>query len=107
MKQEIFSVYDTAASLYNDPFAAVTVELALRGFKTACEKEGHHFNQWPEDYSLFHVGTFDQKTGAMKRFTEPRLIAIGTQFAEQTSIPGIEEGLRRAQPIQQEEGYAE
>ncbi len=62
---ELFAVYDAAAKRYIDPFTGPTIEFALRGFREACETEGHQFRKFPEDYTLFHIGTFDPETGLL------------------------------------------
>lgn len=56
---ELFSILDAAAERYMDPFCAPTIEFAIRGFKEACSIKDHQFSKFPEDYSLFHIGTFD------------------------------------------------
>lgn len=58
----IFSVYDSKATAYLQPFFSVNVETALREFSTAVNGEGQ-FNQYAEDYSMFLLGTFDQDEG--------------------------------------------
>lgn len=63
MDTEIFSVYDSAAKRYLDPFVAPTVEMALRGFRSAVNKAGHQFNEYPSDYTLFHIGSFSAERG--------------------------------------------
>ncbi len=60
---ELFSVWDGAANRYMDVFPAPTVDFAIRGFKEACQTEGHQFQKFPEDYVLFHVGQFDGESG--------------------------------------------
>lgn len=65
MNTELFAVYDAAARRYLDPFCGPTVEFALRGFREACMKDGHQFQKFPEDYTLFHVGSFDIEDGVL------------------------------------------
>ena len=47
MITELFAVFDLAAKRFMDPFPGPTVEFALRGFKEACETEGHQFQNQP------------------------------------------------------------
>lgn len=67
MEVHLFSVWDSAAARYLDPFCAPTIEFALRGFREAVNTEGHQFNKFPEDYTLFHVGEFDPVSGEVSR----------------------------------------
>lgn len=63
MKVQSFSVFDGAANMFLEPFFAPTLEVAIRGFREAVTREGHQFNKFPQDYTLFHVGEFDQERG--------------------------------------------
>lgn len=56
---EIFTVFDQKANAYLQPFFSPTIETGGRIFDQAINNEGM-FNQYAEDYSLFHLGTFDQ-----------------------------------------------
>ena len=66
-----FSVYDSAAARYLDPFTGPTPEVAIRGFKQACNKPGHAFNDHPADYTLFVIGQFDPEKGLLLPIKEP------------------------------------
>lgn len=85
MKIELFSVLDSAAERYLEIFCAPTLEFAIRGFREACGKEGHQFQKFPEDFSLFHVGTFNAELGAIEPIPAHK-IAIASSF--------VHEGLR-------------
>jgi len=61
----MFSVYDAKAGAYLRPFFADTVGLALRVFGDAVAEEGQPFALHPEDYTLFHLGQFDQVEGGV------------------------------------------
>lgn len=65
MNIELFAIFDSAAERYIEPFCGSTIGVALRGFQEACEKEGHQFNKFPEDYALYHVGSFDADLGVL------------------------------------------
>ncbi len=79
MNVELFSVYDQAALRYVDPFCAPTLEFAIRGFKEACQTPEHQFNKFPEDYVLYHVGSFDPELGVLSDKT-PHKIAMASSF---------------------------
>lgn len=63
MKKQIFTVFDSAAGLFLEPFFAPSMEYAIREFRQAVGTEGHQFNRFPEDFTLFHVGEFDPEKG--------------------------------------------
>ncbi len=58
----IFSIFDSKAQAYLQPFFSNNVETAKREFATAVNGEGQ-FNKYTEDYSMFLLGTFDQDDG--------------------------------------------
>ncbi len=65
MNVELFSVLDQAAERFIDPFPGITIDFAIRGFKEACMTEGHQFAKFPEDYALYHVGSFNVELGEL------------------------------------------
>lgn len=79
MKTQLFSVYDSAAARYLDPFCAPTVEVAIREFRRVVNKQGHQFNSYPEDYTLFHVGEFDAELGTCSE-VKPRSLGVALSF---------------------------
>jgi hypothetical protein len=81
MNEETFAVYDAAAARYLTPFFAPTVEFALREFRRAVNKPDHQFNQYPQDYTLFHIGTFNPEDGELIGFP-PRAIAVAITLKE-------------------------
>ncbi len=59
----IYSVWDSAADAYIQPFFATNDKVALRMFHSACQDRSHDFNMHAQDYTLFRLGTFDQEKG--------------------------------------------
>lgn len=66
MKKYLFCVWDSAAGAYLDPFVAPSVEYAIREFRSVCNREGHQFNKFPADFTLFLIGSFDPITGRLE-----------------------------------------
>lgn len=63
MKLEIFSVYDSAAQAFMQPFFAVSKGSALRSLTDAVNDEKHEFSKHAGDYTLFLLGSFDDNSG--------------------------------------------
>lgn len=63
MKTQIFSVYDSAAGRYLEPFFAPTPDVAIRGFREAANRPDHQFQKFPADYTLFQIGEYDAESG--------------------------------------------
>lgn len=70
----ICSVFDSKADAYLEPFFSVNTATALRAFESAVQKEGHNFNTWAEDYTLFELAEFDEQTGKITPHATPKSI---------------------------------
>lgn len=62
---EIFSVYDSKAKTWNNPIFTDNIATAKRLFYNSVNMEESTFWKNPEDYTLFHIGTFDSETGTI------------------------------------------
>ena len=60
----IFTVYDSKAAIYGQPFYAVTDGIALRMFSDAVNNHSpdNALNRYPEDFTLYYIGEFDDAT---------------------------------------------
>jgi len=65
MRTKVFSVYDQKAKVYSQPFISPTVGYAVRMFEDQVRTEGHAWNKHPEDYTLFEIGEYDDKSAEM------------------------------------------
>lgn len=63
MKHEIFSVYDSAAQAFLQPFFAPSLGSALRSLTDAVNDPKHEFSRHAGDYTLFKLGSFDDNSG--------------------------------------------
>lgn len=70
MKLMIFSIFDSKAAYFSNPFFCQREEEALRIASDAVSETGNPNNLWarhPEDFSLFKLGHFDSLTGEIER----------------------------------------
>lgn len=70
-KLQIFSIYDKKAVAYQNPFFYHQKGQALRAFEDAVNDPQIAFNKHPEDFSLFHIGEWDDSTGTIKSLPNP------------------------------------
>lgn len=63
MKKQVFAIYDTAVGAYLQPFFMRSPNEAIRSFRESANMDDHPFNKNPEDYTLFHLGEYDEETG--------------------------------------------
>ncbi len=76
MRAEIFCVRDMVADRYMEPFCALNVGSAIRGFLDICAEDAHPFNKHPHDYCLYHIGNFDGELGVLVP-CDPHKVADG------------------------------
>lgn len=63
MLLNLFSVFDSKVGFYMSPFFMRSKGEAIRAFIDIVNDGKSAFSMHPEDYTLFHLGTFDECTG--------------------------------------------
>lgn len=63
MKIKVFSVFDSKAEGFIQPFYSQTTGTARRSFEQAVNSSEHEFHKYAGDYTLFELGEFDQSNG--------------------------------------------
>lgn len=63
MKLLIYSVYDSKAKTFSQPFFSNAAGSALRSFQDIANDKNHPIGAHPEDYTLFEIGEFDDSIG--------------------------------------------
>ncbi len=58
---KIFSVRDEKAELFIRPFFMPTFGMAVRAIVHAGQDSSHPFSQYPEDFILYELGTWDEE----------------------------------------------
>lgn len=101
MIRMLFTVFDSKAERFLEPFAANTVEEAIRQFRYLVNKPDHQFNLFPEDYTLFKIGEFDQESGECSGLRAPVSLGVAITLLS-PAAPDIN-ALRDAQPLRVEE----
>lgn len=91
MKVEMFSVYDSKAQRWTEPWPAPTVAVAMRRFRHTVNQEGNDLSMFPEDYTLFHVGTFDQEEGVLVPLQAPAALGVAITFLDAPAFPELED----------------
>lgn len=63
MELGVFSVYDSQAKAYSQPFYATNSAIACRMIEDVLEDSNHPFSKHSADFTLFHIANFDDSTG--------------------------------------------
>lgn len=75
MNQKLFSLYDVKADCFTFPFVSENSMTALRSFHSMVKDPKYgNLHDYPEDYSLWFVGSFDTSTG---KFASEGLVKLG------------------------------
>lgn len=74
------AVRDVKADGFATPFFVPTLGMAERSFADEVARDGSPMNVHPEDYSLYHVGMFNDSNGQLVSTPTPTLLvtAIAT-----------------------------
>lgn len=79
--KNVYSVYDAAAEAFLRPYFAETHGLAIRAFAAAVNDPQHQFAQHSDDFTLFHIGEFDEQTARLETIS-PHSLGNAVQFVD-------------------------
>lgn len=89
MKLKIFTVYDTKAQFFGQPFFDQQEASAIRSWSDSVNDGSNPANQWhnhPEDFQLFLVGEFDNETGKVDSIL-PQALVMGSSLIRRDQLP--------------------
>jgi len=81
-KLKIFTVKDHKVGIFMRPFFELHVGSALRSWEEACRSSESPFNKFPNDFSLFLVGEFDDLTGELRQLDSPEHMSAARDHVE-------------------------
>lgn len=65
MKQKIYSIRDSKAEYFTQPFFKKTHGEAERDFKMLASEPDSKICKFKEDYDLYYLGEYDENTGIL------------------------------------------
>jgi len=82
MKQEVIAIYDRAADAFGRPFFVAALGQGIRSFQDEVNRaaQDNPMYNHPDDFDLFHLGTWDDHDGKFFNLPEPKQLAIGKQL---------------------------
>lgn len=87
MHLEIFSIYDQKAEAHLPPFFLPTKAMAIRTFKDCVNNPEHAFGRNPGDYTLFHLGHWDDEdTNFYVEFNGQKSLGTGIEHKTQQEL---------------------
>jgi len=89
MLVQIFAIYDSKAESYLQPFFSQTRGSAIRAFTDSVnDTTGEsQFAKHPEDYTLFHLGEFDDQNAKLTENATPISLGVAIEFKKTYSSP--------------------
>ena len=70
MKQ-VLAVYDAKAEIFTQPIFTIAIGEGVRSFEDEVNNPQSPFSKHPEDYTLFHLGTYDETSAKFDLLTAP------------------------------------
>nr|UXQ88105.1 MAG: nonstructural protein [Microvirus sp.] len=99
MLVNIFTIFDEKARAYLPPFYQPEIAQAHRSFGDAVNDPETAFYKHPSDYTLFHIGSFDNETGKISYSEHSAVVANGAELKNrQTDY--VDDEINGATPIQ-------
>lgn len=86
----LYSVRDAVGGAFIPPFCLPSDELASREFIFCVNDPSHQFHRFYNDYSLYRIGSFDDKTGILEPTDGPVMVITGV-IAFKTVVPVLSE----------------
>lgn len=80
MNFEIVAVHDAAARIFLTPFFVVHVDVACRSFSDIANDPSAAVGKNPEDYTLYHLGQWDDDKAGFVLFPQPVHLGNATHF---------------------------
>lgn len=78
MIHQVFSIFDNAAKVYNKPFFLKNRYEAVRMFGDLVRDEQSMLSKHPQDFSLFHVGSFDDESAELINLKVPDRVMLAS-----------------------------
>ncbi len=88
MKHKMFSIFDAKALAYLPPFCLPEAGMAVRTFGDCVNSDDHQFGAHPEDYTLFLIGTFDDRTGIVADLEQRCVVCSGVELVRSEADAG-------------------
>ena len=68
MRYNIYTVFDSKAKMHLQPFFCRSTPEAMRSIQQLVNEKDHAFNLFAEDYTLLHIGHYDEETANIEGY---------------------------------------
>lgn len=84
---KIFTIRDSKAEAYLNPFFMQSAGMAIRAFQTCANDPQHDFNKYSGDFSLFEIGEYTEETGHIKMHESKINLGLALEHIIQKTYP--------------------
>lgn len=89
MIYKVCSIYDKGIEGYMRPFFVVGLGQAMRMFEDLVKDPEHDISKHPEDYSLFEIASFDDRTASLDAI-EPHCLARAHELKQLSKLKEVQ-----------------
>ncbi len=93
MKLNVYSILDSKSGIYAKPFFMLNTSMAVRAFGDLCNDVQTTIASHPEDYTLYHIGEYDDGVATLKSIT-PQPISNAAALLRYNKQPELPAKLR-------------
>lgn len=86
---EVFSVFDSAVGAYIVPFYLKSKGEALRVFTDLVNDKSHGFSRHPEDFTLFHLGSWNDSDASYQPFLTPVSLGKAIEYISDSNVAQV------------------
>lgn len=81
MNLNIYTIKDAKAGTFSQPFYSVNHSTAIRSFNASIQDQTNPLSNYPEDFSLYHLGTWEDNQGTLTT-QDPEFVADAVKVEE-------------------------
>lgn len=82
MVLQVYSVFDIKAGNYATPFFMLRDQMAIRAISDATNNPKSTLNLHPGDYSLFHIGSYDDSSAELVSFKPKQILQCASIYVD-------------------------
>lgn len=80
--KKLISLYDNKSQSFTPPITYTTQGVAVRQIESEMEHKDSMLHKYPDDYTIYELGTFDENTGIITAHPEKKHIIDVNQIKE-------------------------
>lgn len=80
MKHQVMVIYDSKARVFFKPYYVSTIEVGQRAFAGALQDNSTEVSKFPADFTLFHLGAYDDELGSYELLTPMVNLGVGSSY---------------------------